>query len=412
MNTINTNINIASAEFKANPYPFYAQLRDEAPVIRLPLPGKQTVWLITRYDDVSAALKDERFVKNRRNAMSPDQLAKVPWIPAFAKAIEQNMLDQDAPDHTRLRGLVHKAFTPRLIEQMRERVQTITNDLLDAAQARGQMDLIHDFALPLPVNVICDILGIPPKDRNKFHRWSNAAIAATASDLGKLLAIPNIYALVNYVRRLIQLRRADPQDDLMSALIQARENNDQMSEDELVAMVVILLIAGHETTVNLIGNGMLALLEHRDQMDKLQHDPGLIKTAVEELLRFYSPVETATERYAREDITIQGVTIPRGEMMFAGIASANRDPSQFTNPDTLDITRDPNRHLAFGQGIHYCVGAPLARMEGQIAINTLLERMPDLQLTVPVENLRWNKGLALRGLKALPVSFARKRATA
>ena len=407
-----TNVNITSAEFKANPYPFYARLRAETPVVRVPIPGKQFVWLITRYDDVAAALKDERFVKNRRNARTQDQLAKEPWMPAFAKAMESNMLDLDAPDHTRLRGLVHKAFTPRLIEEMRGRVQTITDELLDAAQERGQMDLIHDFALPLPVTIIADMLGIPPGDRMKFHKWSNAALASTASDWGKIVAIPSMYQLIQYVRRLIQLRRADPRDDLTSALVQAEEAGDQMSEDELVAMVVILLIAGHETTVNLIGNGMLALMEYPDQMMRLRDDPALIRTAVEELLRFYSPVETATERYAREDVTIQGVTIPRGDMVFAAIASANRDERQFEHPNTLDITRDPNRHLAFGQGIHYCVGAPLARLEGQIAINTLLCRMPDIQMAVMPGALRWNKGLTLRGLKSLPVTFAKKRAPA
>lgn len=410
--TTPTNISITSREFKANPYPFYARLRAEEPVIRVPIPGKQFVWLVTRYDDVAAALKDERFVKNRRNARSTEQIAKEPWMPAFAKAMESNVLDLDAPDHTRLRGLVHKAFTPKLIDQMRDRVQSITDELLDAAQARGEMDIIHDLALPLPVTIIADMLGIPKEDHNKFHNWSNAMIASTASDWGKLLAIPNIYQLIQYVRRLIQMRRADPRDDLTNALVQAKEGSDQMSEDELVAMVVILLIAGHETTVNLIGNGMLALMEYPDQMARLREDPSLIRTAVEELLRFYSPVETSTERYVREDITIQGVTIPRGEMVFAAIASANRDERQFEHPNTLDITRDPNRHLAFGQGVHYCVGAPLARLEGQIAINTLLRRMPNLQMAVMPGALRWNKGLTLRGLKSLPVTFAGRRATA
>ncbi|MEO8606265.1 MAG: cytochrome P450 [Chloroflexota bacterium] len=410
--TTPANMNITSAEFKANPYPFYARLRAEEPVIRVPIPGKQFVWLVTRYDDVAAALKDERFAKNRRNARSTDQLAKEPWMPAFAKAMDSNMLDMDDPDHSRLRGLVHKAFTPKLMEGMRERVQTITDELLDAAQARGEMDLIHDFALPLPVTIIADMLGVPPEDRMKFHKWSNGSLQSTASDWGKLLAIPNIYQLIQYVRRLIEMRRADPRDDLTSALIAAEESGDQLSADELLAMIVILLIAGHETTVNLIGNGMLALMEYPDQMIRLRDDPALIRTAIEEMLRFYSPVETSTERYAREDITLQGVTIPRGDMVFAAIASANRDERQFDHPNTFDITRDPNRHLAFGQGMHYCVGAPLARIEGQIAINTLLCRMPDIQMAVMPGALRWNKGLTLRGLKSLPVTFAKKRATA
>ena len=411
MTSIRT-MNVTSAEFKANPYPFYAWLRTEAPVYRVTLPDKRSAWLITRYDDVTAALKDERFLMNRSNTMSGDQLARQHWIPWFLKPLGRNLLLVDTPDHTRLRGLVHKAFTPRLIEKTRNRIQTISNDLLDAAQQSGQMDLIRDFALPLPVTIIADMLGVPAEDRHKFHRWSSATVSSTASNWGMLRLIPNMLAFLNYIRRLIQTRRANPRDDLTTALIQAKEADDQLSEDELVAMIFLLLVAGHETTVNLIGNGILALLEHRDQMEKLQNDPSLIKTAVEELLRYASPVEMASPRYAREEITIRGMAIPRGTLVHAVIASANRDERQFPNPDTLDITREPNRHLAFGQGIHYCLGAPLARLEGQLAINALLSRVPDLRLAVPGGALRWRKGIILRGLEALPVAFAKQRATA
>jgi cytochrome P450 len=400
------HVDITSAEFKANPFPFYSWLRNEAPVYQIALPQKQSAWIVARYDDVTALLKDERFIKNRYNAMSSDQIAKQPWIPGFLKVIELNMLSLDDPDHARLRGLVHKAFTPRLLENMRDRIDGITNDLLDAAEQKGQMDLIHDLALPLLVTVIADMLGVPGEDRHKFHRWSQAMIAGSAaSNVGRLLMIPPILAFLSYIRKLVRIRRENPQDDLTSGLIQAQEAGDQLSEDELVGMIFLLLIAGHETTVNLIGNGTLALLKNRDQMERLHHDPSLIKPAVEELLRYTSPVEMADERFAREDVTIAGVTIPRGAMVYGGIASANRDESQFPNPDVLDITREPNRHLAFSQGIHYCLGAPLARMEGEIAINTLLRRMPDLRLAAAPESLRWNKGIMLRGLAALPVVF-------
>jgi cytochrome P450 PksS len=406
MTSIRT-VNVTSAEFKANPYPFYAWLRAEALVYRVTLADKRSAWLITRYDDVTAALKDKRFVMNRSNVMPGDQLPKQHWMPGFLKPLGRNLLLVDVPDHTRLRGLVHKAFAPRLIEKMRDRVRIISNDLLDAVQQRGQMDLIHDFALPLPVTIIADLLGVPPEDRHRFQRWSSAIVSSTASMWGTLLFIPNMLAFLNYIRRLIRTHRATPQDDLTTALIEAKEADDQLSEDELLAMIFLLLVAGHETTVNLLGNGTLALLEHRDQMQQLQNDRSLIKTAVEELLRYASPVEMASPRYAREDITIQGVTIPRGALVHAVIASANRDERQFPNPDTPDITREPNHHLAFGQGIHYCVGAPLARLEGQIAINTLLSRMPDLRLAVPTRALRWRKGIILRGLESLPVAFAR-----
>jgi len=398
-------VNIASPEFKANPFPFYARLRAETPVFCMTLPTGELAWLITRYDDVAMVLKDERFVKNTSNALTPEQAAAQPWFRRWFKAIRRNMLDVDPPDHTRLRALVHNTFTPGLVEQMRERIQSLTDELLDAVQARGHMDLIRDYALPVPTTIIAEMLGVPVADRHKFNRWSNAITSAGYSTWGMVKSVPSALALMRYIRKIIKNRRAEPQDDLVSALARVEEAGDSLSEDELMAMVFLLLVAGHETTVNLIGNGMLALLEHRDQLDKLRATPSLIKPAIEELLRYASPVETATERYTREDVPIAGVTIPRGAIVLAVIASANRDERQFTNPDTLDVTREPNRHLSFGLGAHFCLGAPLARLEGQIAIATLLRRAPDLRLTVAPTAVRWRRGLVLRGLEALPVAF-------
>ena len=399
-------VNLASPQFKASPFPFYAQLRTEAPVYRttVAVPTKRPVWLITRYADVAAVLKDERFAKNRNNTLSPDQVRKNPWMPSLFKAFEQNMLDMDAPDHTRLRGLVHKVFTPRLVEQMRARVQQLADELLDTAAQNKYFDLIEDYALPIPMTIISEILGVPPQDRANFHRWTKG-IMSVSQPIQMLWKIPTFIQLLRYIRKLCQLRRDNPQDDLISALVQATDNGETLNDEELQGMVAILLIAGHETTVNLIGNGTLALLENPDQLNLLRANPSLIKTATEELLRYSPPVEAATERYAREDIIINGVTIPRSEQVMAVIASANRDASQFENPDTLDLTRENNKHLSFGQGIHYCVGAPLARLEGHIALNTLLARMPNLRLSVPAESLRWRAGLSLRGLEALPVTF-------
>jgi cytochrome P450 PksS len=400
--------NIASPSFKANPYPFYARLRAEAPVYRITLPTREQAWLVTRYDDVATVLKDERFAKDTANALTPEQAARQPWFRKIFKAIRRNLLDLDPPDHTRLRALVSKAFTPRLVEQMRERVLALTNELLDHVQNRGHMDLIRDYALPLPATIIAEMLGVPVADRHRFHRWSKALIAAASSTWGLVKAVPSVWAFMRYIRKIIKVRRADPRDDLLSALTRAEEAGDTMSEDELVAMVFLLLVAGHETTVNLIGNGTLALLQHPHQWDRLRRDPALIKPAVEELLRYASPVETATERYARTDVTIADVTIARGEMVFAVIASANRDERQFPDPDVLDITREPNRHLSFGLGAHFCLGASLARLEGQVAITTLLRRAPDLQPAVAPERLRWRRGLVLRGLEALPVAFRQR----
>lgn len=398
-------VNIASPEFKANPFPFYARLRAEAPVYRSTLPTREPAWLVTRYDDVVAVLKDERFAKDRANALTPAQLARQPWFRSIFKSLQRHLLSTDAPDHTRLRALVSKAFTPGLVEQMRDRIQALTDQLLDPIQGAGRCDLIRDFALPLPTTVIAEMLGVPSADRHAFHRWSKALMSAAHSTWHLLYAVPNAILFLRYIRRFIRKRRADPRDDLVSALVLAEEAGETLSEDELVAMLMLLLVAGHETTVNLIGNGMLALLEHPDQLAKLRHDPGLLKSAVEELLRYTSPVETATDRYAREDVTIGGVTIRRGDMVYVAIASANRDDRQFANPDVLDVAREPNKHLSFGLGTHFCLGAPLARLEGQLAINTLLRRLPDLRLTMAPSQLRWRRGLLMRGLEALPVAF-------
>lgn len=401
-------VDIASRAFKANPYPFFARLRAEAPVCRVRTPDRRETWLVTRHDDVVELLRDERFIKDRRAALTPAQASRQPWIPAALKPIERNMLDLDPPDHTRLRGLVHRAFTPRLIEDLRGRVQAITDELLDAAQGRGRMDLIGDYALPLPTTIIAELLGVPVRDRHRFHRWSSAIVSAVPTTWGLLRVLPPLLGFLRYLRRLVEIRRADPRDDLVSALVQASESGDSLSGDELLAMMSLLLIAGHETTVNLIANGTLALLRHPDQLDRLRDNPALIRPGIEELLRYDGPLLTATERYAREDAQIGGVTIPRGERIFAALASADRDERQFEDPEELDLSREPNRHVAFGLGLHYCLGAPLARLEGQIAIQTLIRRLPDLKLAVPPASLRRRPGLVLNGLEALPVTFARR----
>ncbi len=399
------SLDIARPAFKANPYPFYARLRAEEPVCPVRLPDKQIVWLVTRYDDVAAVLKDDRFAKDRSKV-----LAKQPWVPGMFRPLARNMLDVDPPDHTRLRSLVQKAFTPRVIEQVRERIQKLTEDLLDRCVARGEMDLVRDYALPIPTTIIAEMLGVPVEDRHKFHRWSAAIVQSNPSGWRMIRALPSAVLFLRYIRNLVKARRARPRADLVSALVQVEEAGEQLSEDELLAMVFLLLIAGHETTVNLIANGTLALLEHPDQMERLREDPGLIRSAVEELLRHSGPLETATERFAREDVTIAGVTIPGGSLVYAVLASANRDERQFADPDAVDIAREPNRHLAFGLGVHYCLGAPLARLEGQIAFETLFRRISSLRLAVAPEALRWRRGLVLRGLEALPVEFSDRKA--
>jgi cytochrome P450 PksS len=394
---------LLSPAFKADPYPFYARLRADAPVFQVSVhvPERRQAWLVTRYADAAAALKDPRLVKDRRNANGLD--ARPQWAPGFLQPLQRNMLDLDAPDHTRLRGLVHKAFTPRLIEHLRVRIQELCNGVLDAAERKGSFDFVADIALPLPATIIADLLGVPASDQGKFHRWSSRIVAAS-SPRDFALALPGLWFFMRYMRGLIARRRNDPRDDLITALLQAEEAGDQLSQDELLAMVFILLVAGHETTVNLLASGTLALLDHPDQLDRLRREPTILKSAVEELLRFTSPVEISTERYASQDLTIAGTTVPRGGLVLAVLGAANRDEHQFAQADELDLSREPNPHLAFGQGAHYCLGAPLARMEGQIAFDTLVRRLPKLRLAVPRAALRWRRGLFLRGLEQLPVT--------
>jgi cytochrome P450 PksS len=398
-------IKIASREFKANPFPFYAWLRAEQPIYKTTYITKRPVWLVARYNDVASLLKDERLVKNQRSVLSAQEVARFDMpTPRSLRAIERNMLDLDPPDHTRLRALVHKAFTPRLVEQIRGRVQTLADELIDKMQRKDQVDLIAEYALPIPLTIISEILGIPTCDQHKFHQWTNRVVSIQSPTQG-LFAIPAIMSFARYLQKLFVQRRDEPRDDLITALVQAEEAGDRLSADELLAMVFILIIAGHETTVNLIGNGTLALLENPDQLERLWDEPSLLTSAVEELARYYAPVELSTERYAREDMTIAGTTIRKGDMVMGIIGSAHRDETQFECPDQLDISRNPNRHLAFGQGIHYCAGAPLARLETQIALQTLLDRAPNLRLAVPAKQLRWRPNFVLRGLQALPVAL-------
>src|SRR3712207_5436266 len=276
---------LASPRFKTDPHPFYARLRAEAPVWRAMLPDRRTAWLVTRYEDVARVLRDDAFAKDKLNAMDPEQRAKTPWIPGFLKPLERNMLDLDDPDHARLRALVSKAFTPRLIERLRGRIEALCEELLEAMERRGKAELVDDYALPIPATVIAELLGVPVEDRRKFHRWSNRLVSVS-SGRDMLRALPAALLFVRYLRKLIERRRLEPEDDLITALIRAEEAGDKLSEDELLAMTFLLLVAGHETTVNLIASGTLALLEYPEQAEALRREPSLIKLAVEELWRY------------------------------------------------------------------------------------------------------------------------------
>jgi cytochrome P450 len=396
-------VDIYSAAHKRDPFPLYALLRSEAPVFEVRVPVLKRAWLLTRYDDVVMSLRDSsKFVKDPHNAGLKSPKSMPWWTPASLKALSENMLDLDDPAHRRLRVLINKAFSRARIEQLRSRIEILAEDLVERMRAKPKPDLMDDFALPLPLTVISELLGLPEEAGPRFRRWTSVFLDAR-SELRMALSLPSIFALMRYLRRLIALRRRDPKDDLISALIAAEDGGDRLSESELIAMLVLLIIAGHETTVNLIGSGTLALLENQGEKARLAGDFSLMGTAVDELLRFTAPVETATERYAAQDIDMHGVTIRRGDVVLPVIASANRDAEKFAEADRLDLARKPNPHVAFGDGVHFCVGSHLAKMEAEIAFGCLLRRLPDLRLAGPARELQWRATPIVRGLRSLPV---------
>jgi cytochrome P450 len=396
-------LNLWNAEFRANPYPTYARLRKSQPVVPVRTLVGQS-WLITRYEDVVNVLKDPRFSNSGRKHSNENSTGMPRWLPRIFRTLANSMITSDDPDHQRLRNLVHQAFTPRRVEQMTARIEQMADELLAKAARKKVVDIVADYALPIPLTIISEMMGVPEKNRLEFHKRFAQFLETPSSGLVRMITqIPNGYRMMGFFESLIQLRKSDPQDDLITALVNSEQSGDRLNESELLAMIFLLLLAGHETTVNLIANGTLALLEHPDQMKLLHQNPGLIESAVEELLRFTNPVEYGATRFPQEDVEMHGLVIPRGSRVLAMLSSANRDETVFENPDTLDLARQPNRHLAFGLGIHYCLGAPLARLEGKIALNALVQRFPDLRLAVTPKQIRWRSALAVRGVKALPV---------
>jgi unspecific monooxygenase len=392
------------AGFRRDPYSVYRRLRTEQPMHQSPL-GFMT---LSRYADCVTMLRHPAVSNDFRKA------------PNFREEIEKQGLDADdelmrtrpflfidPPDHTRLRGLVNKAFTPRVVEELRPRIERLVHGLIDDAAKRGSLEVIEDLAYPLPVTVICEMLGVPTEDHERFRAWSKLAARSLDPDITlppeELAKREQAFqAFSEFFTDLIAKRRAAPRDDLISALIAAEDEGKKLTEEELRTTLILLLIAGHETTVNLIGNGALALLRHPEQASLLRENPSMIKTAVEELLRYDPPVQL-TSRLALEDIPVTDGIVPAGQNPVLLIGAANRDPDQFPDPDRLDITREDNRHIAFGMGIHFCLGAPLARVEGQIALLALTQRVQGAALAV--EEPEYKENITLRGLAALPVRY-------
>ncbi|MER5561365.1 cytochrome P450 [Streptomyces sp. NPDC002506] len=386
-------------EFTRDPYRVYAELRAQGPVHRIRMPEGAEAWLVVGYEAGRAALADGRLSKEWRNA--------APGLGVKPVSAGITMLSSDAPDHTRLRKLVTRAFTPRRVDELAPRVQEMTDGFVDAMLAAPdrRADLVEALSFPLPITVICELIGVPALDQDAFRHWSNISLSAPLLE-DRLAASRSTNG---YLKRLLEDKRAQPGDDLISALIHTadQEGGDRLSQNELLGMAWVLLVAGHETTVNLISNGMLALLRHPDQLAALRAGfDGLIDNAVEEMLRYDGPVETPTYRFTREPVDIAGTLVPGGgELVLVALADADRDPARYPEPDRFDIRRDARGHVAFGHGIHYCLGAPLARLEARIAVRTLLDRCPDLALDIDPAALPWRTGMMIRGPQRLPVRW-------
>lgn len=389
----------------ADPYPIYLRLRCDEPVH---WSDGFNGWLLTRYGDVQSALKDPRLPSGRRLDSYMNQLPGDEW--ARSQPLRSHystwLVNLDPPDHTRLRTLVSKAFTPRMVEQLRPFIASMANELIDAHLSQGQMEFISEFARPLPARVISRLLGIRTEESAQFEHWSENISAFTGSGRPKIAraraAHQAVDAMSAFVRGLVARRRARPCDDLLSALVSIEEQGDRLCDQELIGMTVFLLVAGHETTMSLLANGLLALVKHPDQLVRLQADRSLMSWAVEEFLRYESPLQHQV-RTAGEDLEIGGVSIKRGQRVVLLLGAANRDPHQFTDPDQLDLSRNPNHHLAFGLGIHYCLGASLARLEAHIVFHTLLDRFASIRLVEP--QIRWRRHTSMRNPDRLSVEF-------
>ena len=379
------------SRYWSNPYPMYRSLQSRDPC-HASLLSKS--WVLTRHDDITTVLRDGRFMVDRRKL--PGRIKESRSAPT--------MLDLDPPDHTRLRALVNKAFSQRSVEALRPRIEAITHRCLDAVANDGQMDIIETLAHPLPAIVIAELLGVPTKDHQQFKRWADEGMRAVGyakpEDLGR--AREAIHQMSSYLAEIAEERRRDPQDDLLSALLEAEQEGDKLTSQEVLSSCSLLLTAGHANTTNFIGNALVALLQHPEQMEALRQDPSLITSAVEEALRYDSPTQ-GTARFVLEDVTIRGRTISAGQQVTLLLGAANRDPEEFDQPDSFDISRSNNPHLTFGHGIHHCLGAPLARLEGQVALAAVIERFPNLRLAT--DHHEWHQHMLIRGLKTLPLAF-------
>lgn len=395
-------LNLNSKAFTYNKYGYYKWLRENDPVHKGKLMPIMSAYLPSRYEDCVAMLKDSRFVRNRSTATGGGGRMPFP-LPKSLRMLMDSMINVDEPEHRRLRNLVHKGFTPRRLVALDGRIEEITNELLDKAERNGRMDLVEEFARPIPVTVIAEMVGV---DAQEVPELSSFIDALTDGMSGLAMAKTFMWDLpkaTKFARGLIERKRANPADDILTALIEAEDEGARLSEDELIAMVFLLIVAGHETTFGLITNATYALLTNPDQLALLRENPELMDSAVEEVLRYNGPLQGTKPEYPTEDVTLGGVMIPKGSTVLPLLGAANHDPAVFENPEKFDITREKNRHLGFGMGIHYCLGAPLARMETKIAMKALLERNPNLRLGVDPSELELAVRPGWHMYKAMPV---------
>ncbi|MFA9459140.1 cytochrome P450 [Halalkalibacter sp. AB-rgal2] len=389
------SVDLFSNEFHQNPYEYYEKIRSHKPFAKVKMFNEdQYSWMAFSYEAAEAVLKDKRFIKDMKTVYP--ELTDETISP-----IAHSMLFSDPPNHRRLRSLAQNGFTPQKIAKLRGRIEEIAKEQAIMMKHKKAVDFIEDYAFPIPIRVICELLGIPSEDRLDFQRWSTVIVEITEAPRYEE-AMDEFTA---YLQKLIEQKRLDPQEDLLSELIQAEEEDEQLSLKELYGFVILLIVAGHETTVNLIANGLLALLTHPEQLALLKEDPSLIGQAIDELLRFNGPVEFSTDRWASESFTFMGQQVEKGDHVLVSLASADHDPSKFDDPNNLDITREKSPHLAFGKGIHYCLGAPLAKLEGEIALQVLLEEYPNLSLAADLSHLQWRQSLIIRGLKHFPIKL-------
>lgn len=398
---IDEPIKMVGGDFYADPHRYYERWRAHGPVHRVQFTHGVACWVIIGYAEGRAALADPRLRKNASEMYELFRRKNAEILTdESAEALGSHMLNSDPPDHTRLRKLVTKAFTPRRVAALRPRIEEITAALLDEMADRDEVDLLQAFANPLPVTVICELLGVPFADRADFQAWTRVLVGVGNKKEEPAAAT---LAMTEYLRKLIAAKRSQPEADLLSSLAQPAEDGERLDEQELIAMSFLLLVAGHETTVNLIANGTYALLRDRDQWDALRADPSGIPAAVEEFLRYEGPVGWSTVRYTSEPMRIGGITIPADELVYVALSAVNRDPARFADPGHLDVTANSSGHLAFGHGIHFCIGAPLARMEAEIAFSALLRHFPDLDFADRAFTPEWQHSILFRGLGELPV---------